>query len=99
MNSENKNTDAGHEASDVEFTAEQFEALNGLALSFCELLIVCAPPFAAGSHGGKVVADAIAVRPHLLDWASRCAARRDKVAATPLQTDKEEGKKQNEKRH
>lgn len=48
-----------------EITPEQFAALAGVALQLCDLALMCAPAFAAGSQGAQTVELARVSRPNL----------------------------------
>lgn len=53
-------------APEEKYTPEKFATLAQLALAFCDMVIVCAPAFAEGSRGARVLAAAYNARPHLV---------------------------------
>ena len=53
-------------APEEKYTPEKFTMLARLSLTFCDMVIMCAPAFAAGSRGARVLAAAHNVRPHLV---------------------------------
>ena len=53
--------------------------LMSLALQFCDLLLVCAPPFAGNSYGARVLDTARAIKPNLARMLDEELAKRKKA--------------------
>ena len=68
MNTQNQpdETNSKQPAPEEKFTPELLIPLAKLALDLCDVVVMCAPPFADGSHGARVVAVAHNVRPRLV---------------------------------
>ena len=73
-------TQAKRPAPEEVYTPEKFATLAQLALEFCDMVIMCAPAFAGGSRGARVLTSAHQVRPLLVGM---LAAK----ASQPAQTD------------
>lgn len=58
-------------APEEEHAAKEFATLAQLALAFCDMTIMCAPMFAEGSRGARVLATAHNVRPRLAMLAAK----------------------------
>ena len=51
---------------DGKITAENLEVLAKITIQLCDVVTICAPPFAPGSRGAKTVAMARDIRPRLV---------------------------------
>ena len=51
---------------DGKITAENLEVLAKIAIQLCDVVTMCAPPFAQGSQGASTVAMARDIRPRLV---------------------------------
>ena len=51
---------------DGKITPENFAVLAKVTIKLCDMVIMCAPPFAPGSSGAQTVAIAQDIRPRLV---------------------------------
>lgn len=68
---------------EIEVTPESLAALAKIATRMCDMVIICAPTFAAGSYGAKTVEMAHAMRPRLVGMIAACERKAQKPDATP----------------
>lgn len=61
---EEKGKENGKEA---KISPDKFAALAQIAAQLCEVVVMCAPAFGAGSRGAEIVAMAVEVRPRLAE--------------------------------
>ena len=66
-----------------EVTVENLAVLAKVALRLCDMVVMCAPPFAAGSLGAQTVAMARDVRPRLVGMVAAFERKAQKPAPAP----------------
>ena len=71
------------EKNENEATAENLAVLAKIALRLCDMVAMCAPPFAEGSLGAQTVAMARDVRPRLVGMVSAFERKAKKPAHAP----------------
>ncbi len=63
----------------AEIGPEKFAALAEIAAQLCEVVVMCAPAFGAGSRGAEIVAMAYNVRPKLAEMLAGLKSQEEKA--------------------